>query len=205
VRRGFVPEMFRQLAINTGLSKNDIRIGWENIEGTNRKFIDPLANRYMVVTEPEKLSVKNGPLLKEVEELLHPGFPERGKKKIPVSMDSLYISAEDFKNLHGKEFRLKGLCNVLLKGKEAYFAGDQVVREMQKVQWVSEPHVQVRIVTPEKILEGIGEPGLGTLKPGTLIQMERIGFGRVDSIDVQKPFEGAKAPSVHVTVFFAHK
>ena len=206
LRRGFVPEMFRQLAINTGLSKNDIRVGWENIEGINKKFVDPLANRYMVVTEPIKISIKNGPQVKEVEEALHPDFPERGKKSIPVDMESIYISGADFKALEGKEFRLKGLGNVLIKGHETYYAGNQIVREMQKVQWVSEPHVKVRIVKPDGVLEGIGEHALSRLEPGTLIQMERVGFGRVDSIKTnQGKSEGAKPPSVQVTIFFAHK
>ncbi len=194
VRRGFLPEMFRQLAINTGLSKNDIRVGWENVEGTNKKFIDPMANRYMAVTEPVRISVRSAPDIREAEESLHPDFPERGKKRIPVSLESIYISGEDFKALQGKEFRLKGLGNIHLKGKEGYYTGNSIVREMQKVQWVSEPHVSIKIVTPEKAIGGIGEPDMGKLKPGTLVQMERVGFGRVDSVSK----EG-------VTVYFAHK
>jgi glutamyl-tRNA synthetase len=194
VRRGFLPDMFRQLAENTGLSKNDIRLGWENIEGINRKIIDPLANRYMVVTAPVKISVKSSPRIKQVEEPLHPDFPERGKKKIPVNLQGIYISGEDFSNLKDKVFRLKGLGNIHLRGKEGYYTGNEIARDMQKVQWVSEPNVTVRIVTPKKIIKGLGEQNLAKLKPGTLIQMERIGFGRIDKIEKNI-----------VTVYFAHK
>jgi glutamyl-tRNA synthetase len=194
VRRGFLPEMFRQLAINTGLSKNDIRIGWENVEGINKKFIDPIANRYMVVMEPVKISIRGGPGIKEAEEAFHPDFPERGKKKIPVREQDIWISGEDFRSLSGKEFRLKGLGNIHLRGNEGYYTGNAIVREMQKVQWVSEPHVRIRVVMPERTLEGIGEPSMAKLKSGDLIQMERIGFGRVDTADQKE-----------VAVFFAHK
>ncbi|MCX6814874.1 MAG: glutamate--tRNA ligase [Candidatus Aenigmarchaeota archaeon] len=194
VRRGFLPDMFRQLAENTGLSKNDIRLGWENIEGINRKIIDPLANRYMVVKEPVRISVRSSPRIKVVEEPLHPDFPERGKKKIPVNLESIWISGEDFSNLDDRVFRLKGLGNIHLKGKEGYYTGNEIVRDMQKIQWVSEPNVTVRIVTPEKIIKGIGEPNLAKLKPGTLIQMERVGFGRMDKVE-----------NGLVTIFFAHK
>jgi glutamyl-tRNA synthetase len=194
LRRGFLPEMFRQLAENTGLSKNDIRVGWENIEGINRKIIDPLANRYMVVTAPVKISVKSSPRIKQVEEPLHPDFPQRGKKKIPVNLQDIYISGEDFSNLKDRVFRLKGLGNIHLRGKEGYYTGNEIARDMQKVQWVSEPNVTVRIVTPEKIIKGLGEQNLAKLKPGTLIQMERIGFGRIDKIEKNI-----------VTVYFAHK
>jgi glutamyl-tRNA synthetase len=194
LRRGFLPEMFRQLAENTGLSKNDIRLGWENIEGINRKAIDPAANRYMVVTEPVKISLKSSPAIKHVQEPLHPDFPERGKKKIPVNTQSVWISGQDFANLNDRVFRLKGLGNIHLRGKEGYYTGNEVVREMQKVQWVSEPNVKVKVVTPEKVLKGLGEPDLAKLKPGALIQMERLGFGRIDKVTPKE-----------VVVYFAHK
>jgi hypothetical protein len=65
---------------------------------------------------------------------------------------------------------------------------------MQKVHWVSEPNIRVKIVTPEKTIKGLGEPNLARLKPGALIQMERMGFGRIDKISQKE-----------VVIFFAHK
>jgi glutamyl-tRNA synthetase len=194
LRRGFLPDMFKNLAENTGLSKNDIRLGWENMEGINRKIIDPIANRYMVVAEPVKISMKSAPLITHAKEPLHPDFPERGRKKIPVRLESIWISGEDFSNLNDKVFRLKGLGNVHLRGKEGYYTGNEIAKEMQKVQWVSEPNVRVKIVTPEKTLKGLGEPALAKLRPGDLIQMERMGFGRVDRVSPKE-----------VVIFFAHK
>jgi glutamyl-tRNA synthetase len=194
LRRGFLPGMFRQLAENTGLSKNDIRVGWENIEGINRKLADPAANRYMVVADPVKVSVKSSPAIKKAEEALHPDFPERGKKKIPVNLQGIYISGGDFRGLNDRVFRLKGLGNIHLRGREGYYTGNDIEKGMQKIQWVSEPNVKVKIVTPEKTIKGLGEPGLGKLKPGTLIQMERVGFGRVDKVSPKE-----------VVIYFAHK
>ena len=194
LRRGFLPGMFTQLAENTGLSKNDIRVGWENIEGINRKLIDPAANRYMVVSDPVKISVKSSPQIRHAQEPLHPDFPERGKKKIPVNMQSVWISGDDFSGLNDRVFRLKGLGNVHLRGKEGFYTGNEIVRDMQKVQWVSEPHINVKIVTPEKIIKGLGEPNLAKLRPGDLIQMERLGFGRVDKVTPKE-----------IVIFFAHK
>jgi glutamyl-tRNA synthetase len=212
VKRGFVPQMFKSLAVHTGLSKNDIRLAWENIEGINRKLIDPEADRYMVVIDPVRISVKSAPEIKEVQEDLHPDFPKRGKKRIPVSLENIFISREDFSNLKDKVFRLKGLGNIHLRGeetmegrrlhecsatpsvKEAFYTGNEISRDMQKIQWVSKPNVRVKIVTPGKRLEGLGEPNLAKLRPGTLIQMERIGFGRVDKIT-----------SKEVVIYFAHK
>jgi hypothetical protein len=65
---------------------------------------------------------------------------------------------------------------------------------MQKLQWVSRPAVELTLLTPEGKKEGLGEPGLAKLPVGAIIQLERIGFGRVDSVDGNK-----------VTVCFAHR
>ena len=193
LKRGFQPEAIRNLAMQCGLSKNDIELSWENLDTQNRKIIDPVANRYMVVVEPIRFSVDSAPEKREVFENLHPDFPERGKKKILLDHLRIYISREDHERYKGKIIRLKGLYNVTL-GKKPRFAGDLVMKDMQKIQWVSEPNVKVRIVNKGGTLEGLGEPELANVKPNELIQMERIGFGRIDSNNRKE-----------VVIYFAHK
>lgn len=193
LRRGFQPEAIKSLALQCGLSKNDIELSWDNLDAQNRKVIDPIANRYMVVIDPVKLSIDNAPEKREIFESLHPDHPERGKKKIPLNHSRIYISEEDYKQFHGKLIRLKGLYNITL-GKKPRFSGDILVKEMPKIQWVSEPNVKVRVVKKDGTLEGLGEPELANVKPDELIQMERIGFGRVDSNNRRE-----------VVIYFAHK
>jgi glutamyl-tRNA synthetase len=193
LRRGFQPEALRKFAITCGITKTDIRVGWENIEGINRKLIDPLSNRYMVVIIPQRISVKKAPKISEAKEDLHPDFPARGKKKLPVDINNIYISQEDWKMLKGKTIRLKGLGNIRLD-KISEYKGNEIVTGMPKIQWVSEPNVDVEILTPKGVLKGLGEINLKKLKPGALIQMERVGFGRIDAVTRNK-----------VVVVFAHK
>ena len=193
LRRGFQPEAIRNLAMQCGLSKNDIELSWENLDTQNRKLIDPVANRYMVVVDPVKLSVYSPPKIQEVFENYHPDFPERGKKKIPVNHSEIYISKEDFERFRGKVIRLKGLYNVSLVRKTKY-VGSEVLRDMPKIQWVSTPNVKVRIVKKFETLEGLGEPEMRKLRKNDIIQMERIGFGRVDSNERKG-----------LVVYFAHK
>lgn len=193
LRRGFQPEALKRFAEDVGMTKNDIRIGWENIEGINRKLIDPLSNRYMVVTEPVKITIKGAPVIREAQEVLHPDFPKRGKKKMPVDPQEIYISGQDFHHLKGKTVRLKGLGNVRLD-KTAQYVDNKIVQNMPKIQWVSKPHVNVSLMTPEGKKSGLGEINMKKLKTGTLIQMERIGFARIDSVKGND-----------VTVYFAHK
>ena len=111
LRRGFQPEAIRNLAMQCGLSKTDIELSWENLDTQNRRLIDQMANRYMVVIDPVKLSIENAPEKREIFENLHPDFPKRGKKKILLDHSKIYISREDHKNFRGKIIRLKGLYN----------------------------------------------------------------------------------------------
>ena len=49
------------------------------------------------------------------------------------------------------------------------------------------------LIKPDGIVKAIGENSMKKLRPGELIQMERIGFGRVDSVGKT------------VRIMFAHK
>jgi glutamyl-tRNA synthetase len=193
LRRGFQPEALRKFALTTGLTKTDIKVGWENIEGINRKLVDSLSNRFMVVCDPERISVRQAPVIREAHEDLHPDFPARGRKTMPVDLNRIYVSGNDWRRLQGKTIRLKGLGNIKL-GKTSEYAGNSIVSAMPKIQWVSEPNVDVELFTPKGRLKCLGEANLKKLKPGTLIQMERVGFGRVDSVSSKK-----------VVVYFAHR
>jgi len=193
LRRGFRPEAIKNLALQCGLSKNDIELSWENLDAYNRKFIDPLANRYMVVIDPVSLDAEGVPEKREVFEALHPDFPERGKKKVPLDPKSLYVSGGDYEKFKGSVVRLKGLCNVSLV-KKVKCVGDDVLKDMQKIQWVSKPHVKVKVVSKDGVATGIGEPEMAKLRVNDVIQMERIGFGRVDANSGKE-----------IVIYFAHK
>jgi glutamyl-tRNA synthetase len=179
-RRGFLPEAIKEFLISTGITKTEAVFTWDMLESFNRSVIDSIANRYFCVIDPVEIRIKDAPKIKKVRVRLHPDFPRRGFREIPVNIDKIFISREDFKKLKGKEIRLIGLFNIKLD-KIAEFRSKEVIMEMPKIQWVSENNIHVRIVMPDgSMKEGIAEPTIKKLKVDTKIQLVRIGFVRID-------------------------
>jgi glutamyl-tRNA synthetase len=193
-RRGIQPEAIRKFIVNMGLSLADISVPAEILYAENRKIIDPIANRYFAILEPEEISVEKAPKIEEVEIPLHPDFPERGKRRLPVKTDKIYVEKEDLKRFRNKEVGLINLFSVKLK-KKAEFISKKIKMEIQKIQWVSEPNVKIKLIMPDgSVKEGVAEPGVKNLKKDEIIQLQRIGFARVDEIKEE-----------NIVLFFAHK
>jgi len=149
-------------------------------ESFNRSVIDPKCNRYFCVFEPVEIKIKDSPAIKKVRVRLHPDFPKRGYRTIPVNTNKVLVSVEDFDKFKDKEVRLIGLFNVKL-GKNAQFASKEVKMEIPKIQWVSDKNVKVRVLMPDgKMKEGLAEPEVKKLKIDSRIQFQRFGFCRLD-------------------------
>jgi len=191
LRRGFVPEAFREFSISCGLSKTDIRIDVGNLEAINRKLIDPLANRYMVVTDPQEIDVsgilKNTGLHDFVRVKNH---PDREDTRNVSVTGKIFVSGEDFRRFRGRDVRLIDLFNLELDKEPKLSKSQEFDMKTPKIQWVSQKNVKARILKQDGEVEGLGEKAVGELKGGEIIQMLRIGFGRVEK-------QG--------TIVFAHK
>ena len=198
-RRGIVPQTIKELTLEVGMSVAQPVIDWSLILGINRRIIDPIANRYYCVTNPILLTIDDAPP-RQATIPLHPDFPERGSRAIPVE-HHVYIDGEDAARLQpGQTFRLKHLYNVRLTQKNTeqlrgIYAGDQITPSASKIQWVTDDAVPVQMIIPSPLFigdklnpnslhvkEGMGETALRHLTPGTIIQFERIGFGCIESV-----------------------
>ncbi|MDI6806804.1 MAG: glutamate--tRNA ligase, partial [Candidatus Aenigmarchaeota archaeon] len=192
-KRGIQPEAIRKFIFNLGLSLADITVPTEILYAENRKIIDPLANRYFAVLDPVKISVKNPPKIKETEVPFHPDFPEKGKRKIPVDVEKIYVERDDLKKYENEEIGLINLFSIRLREK-AEFISEKIKFEVQKIHWVSEPNVKIKIVMPDgSTREALAEPEIKNVKVDQLTQLQRIGFCRVDSM----------APEL--VLYFSHK
>ncbi len=193
-RRGILPQAIRNYIINLGLNEAETTVDLEILFSDNRKLIDSEVDRYMVVLEPVEIDVseplkKSGLVSAEIK--YHPD--KEKTRKIDVQ-NKVFISGDDFKNLKGKDVRLIDLFNVKLDKKTTYSKSQEFGFDTKKIQWTAEDHVKVKVVFPEGVKEGFGEKALLKLKPDDMIQMLRIGFGRVDSVGKDS-----------ITIYFSHK
>ncbi len=81
--------------------------------------------------------------------------------------------------------RLKDLATVKL-GENPEIIDDIDNKNLQKIQWVTENVPTDVVMEDSKIISGLGEVDLSKLKKGDIIQLVRVGFGRIDNISHDK-------------------
>ena len=176
-KRGIQPDSIRKLILSIGLTKVDSSLSWKTLYSLNTKLIEPDANRYFFIPNPAQIKIKSTKTL-TASPKLHPDFPDRGTRNFTLKpkngIITLYIPKSDLR----KKFRLLDLCNVQSDGAKYSILPDGMLPK--KVQWLPSG-TPARVHLPDgKTLEGICEPSLSKLKPGTLLQFVRIGYVRFD-------------------------
>ncbi len=196
-RRGIRPEAIRDLIIDVGVKPSEVTVSWENLVAANKRYIEPVAERYMFVRvskggKPFKVMIDG--LGKSYGQLpRHPSYPERGVRRIPCGSPEFYIDAGDVEGglvKPGLELRLIGLTNIEVASVKNHLVKARSIgddpeyakrRGLPIVQWVPvSGAVPVRIVKPGVVESGFGDPGLRSLKVDDIVQFIRYGFVRLD-------------------------
>jgi glutamyl-tRNA synthetase len=180
--RGIRPEALRKFMIDLGVGETDISISMDSIYAENRKLIDPEANRRFFVWDPVSLEIE-GDVPAVAHAPLHP-TADRGFREIPAG-NKLFICKSDLEAFKvGDNIRLKDLCNVEITSLEppkARFLGKDMGKRTKIIHWAPFDGVNVKVMKPDGIDEGIGEAGIaGEL--GKVVQFERYGFVRINCL-----------------------
>jgi glutamyl-tRNA synthetase len=185
-QRGIQPEAIREYWREVGIKEVDIRFSWDNLYAYNKDIVDPRANRYFFVWNPQSLVIKGIERL-EGHAPLHPDHPERGVRKVVLTGAKcirLFITGDDFeKNAPGEKIRLKDLCNVEFTSKNStQYIGDDLtlIKEgVRIIHWVGGDNVPTRLYMPDgAVKEGFCEP-ISKEDLGKVVQFERLGFVRI--------------------------
>jgi glutamyl-tRNA synthetase len=211
-RRGITADAIKKMIIDVGPRPIDATLSWENLYAYNRKILDPTSDRYFFVAEPVKLTVKG--LTKTFTAKLpkYPEKPERGfREHIVAPMGgeksaTFWITKKDAVGLEAsKTVRLMELFNITVDrtseaGVDAVFASESYedVRKQkaQLIHWIPVGHEYPCVVVQQdaSMVNGLAENACKELKADDVIQFERFGFVRIDSVGGDK-----------ITVYYTHK
>jgi len=190
-RRGIRPAALRDFVLSFGLSLTDIEVAAETLYAENRARIDKDANRYFFVPDPVSVEIDGLPAVRVVKAPLHPDFPGRGEREIPID-GKIQVAGEDFAKFRGKEIRLKDFCNVVLDRRSRFVSMEN--KDIPKIQWVDHGF-PTRVVMPDgSEARGLSEPAVASLKTDGVVQFERFGFVRIDHVSRSE-----------VRAYFAHR
>lgn len=174
--RGILPESIREFIVyHIGVSENDITVPVETLYTINRRKIDPISKRIFGMFKPVEITVKNAPGV-SVELKFLPDGSLKKHYSLPEGKHVLFVDESDI----SEEFRLKDLYNVRKDGNHFVFAGFDVKKELPKVQWVVRGGWYDIIMSDGSIRPILCEEYMNSVKPGEMIQLERIGFARYD-------------------------
>jgi len=189
-RRGILPQTIWDMVFEVGIKPSTATISIEKIHALNKKYLEPISNRYMFVREPlREVELRGLQTPATAEVVVHPSYPERGKRRIQFSEPRVVVESD---SLAGRnEVRLMGLGNfrVVDGGSALEFLNNDVgyakERDLQIIQWVpKEDNNPGRILKVEgdtvKVIAGLGEPATRQLKREDRVQFVRIGFVRVE-------------------------
>jgi glutamyl-tRNA synthetase len=219
-RRGFRPEAIRKFFIAMGVTRNDIAVSMKNLYAENRKLVDKVAERHFFVRDPVKLRLLGednlegeakiysfDKLPKELQGVNGKTFKREAPKhashvhqfKQPTG-NLIYISTEDSDKLkNGQKIRLKYLRLVNIESIEPLVA--QVIKKdkntedvMPVIQWAPTDSIKIVVKRPDGIDEGICTSKIVT-ELGNVVQFERYGFVRIDSVN---------DPKTEVVAYFTH-
>jgi len=196
-RRGIIPQAIREFTLQVGYTKTEHEYDWSMLLSLNRKLLDPVSKRIFFVPDPISLTVEAAP--ERVATIPFHPQSDMGSRTINTAGE-FFVSAGDLRSIRkGSVFRLMDLYNVRLasNGPKASgkYAGDEVIGNTRKFQWVTPVHEKIRVTVPGilflegdvynkdslKEVSGFAEESVSSLKVGDIVQFPRFGFARQDS------------------------
>ena len=190
-RRGISMDALRQFILSFGLSLADIEVPAETLYSENRALLDATTPRRQFVGNPVRVDVTGYPDgLARVDLANHPDRLELGTRTVTAG-PSFYLARTDLAARVGAEIRLKDLANVELpptlpspgEPMTARFTSREN-KKLPRFQWVgADGAVPVEMLLPDgSRTSGLAEQALATTAPGEILQFERVGFVRVDTV-----------------------
>lgn len=198
-KRGITPEAIHNLILDIGPKPQDVVLSWKNLYAHNRKQIDPQAKRYFLVQNPIKLSVEDIPNEFITKLPLHPDHPEMGFRQFEIKPQNgkaiFLISRNDIEGIKEKKsvrlmdlfnFKVKTIGKDLIQAKFLSNSYEEAKKQFAPlIHWILvDSGIPCGVIMPDaSMVKGVAEDDCKWLKPNDIIQFQRFGFVRVDSLD----------------------
>jgi glutamyl-tRNA synthetase len=196
-RRGYQAQAFVNYGIEVGISQVDKTISAEDFFGKlnslNKEIIDPIANRYSLIQDPVELKIRNVGEQSIMLDL-HPKARGSGGRPFKVN-GSVLIEKIDFDlTSEGSYIRLMDYCNIRRIGdsweyvSESYEdykslpADNKIIIHWLPADQTQLTTVHVLLADGSQLLAS-AEKNIERTVVGDIVQFERFGFCRLDSIN----------------------
>jgi glutamyl-tRNA synthetase len=172
-RRGIQSEALRNFWLELAITQKDISVPLTSLFSHNTKVVDATAPRLAFVRNPVRLPLVDCPNAATL--VRYPGEPEKEPRNHNLASGHVLVETEDA--THGS-FRLKDLIDVDLRD-NALYAGSLERKDGRPiVHWTVDEAQETTLLVAED--DGITEVS-GRLEPhrhppGTVVQLERIGY-----------------------------
>jgi len=174
--RGITSDALRQFWIELGVTQKDISVPLATLYSHNTKQIDDDAPRISFIRNPIKLTTKGEHPI-SVKTSVHPNHESMGVRTFDISNRTVYIEKEDWTK---QNIRMKEFADFDIVGDIAEFISVSRTDKRPIIHWISEiDSHQAKLIYPEngEILTIDGVLENHDFEPGTIVQIERIGYG----------------------------
>jgi glutamyl-tRNA synthetase len=190
-RRGFVPESIKNFVLSTGITKSESTLTWDDMIVQNRRILDKTAKRFFMMHDYEKIIIHNSPH-QNITLKSHPDKEELGTRSFETEQEFL-IQKSDLKEItEDGLYRFMDCLNFRKSGNILSFDSLEYERfksEGKKIMhWLpAYGNIDIEIfMNDATTIKGVAEHNIRELKVGDIIQFERFGFCKLDSIEGNK-------------------
>lgn len=173
--RGISAQALRDFWIELGVTQKDISVPLSSLYSHNTKAIDATAPRISFVKNPQQVTLQ-GDCPSNISLAVHPNDKKMGQRLFELTNNSIYLSSDDIQE---SEIRLKDFCNIELDGNEGKITSLPRDDKRAIVHWLGQncQDAQLKMVIDGEIVSIAGKMELHQHPIGTMLQLERIGYG----------------------------
>ncbi|MFT4297992.1 MAG: glutamate--tRNA ligase family protein, partial [Candidatus Woesearchaeota archaeon] len=186
-RRGIVKDAFYELAKIIGMSKTNSNLDFSVIASINRSILDEKSDRFFFIADYQTIIIEGAPE-QELELNIHPHHRKGGRKF--KANEEFYVSKKDIESIkEGELIRLMDCLNFRKQGQKFIFDSLEVEnykKEGKKIiHWIPvNDAIETSMLLPNcKEISGMAEHNITQIEENKVVQFERYGFCRLDSID----------------------